>query len=149
MATKHVKSNYDQITDHIYIGTNFCCSTHFSEELKKEGITTDISLEEIKIDSPFGVQVYLWLPVKDGHAPTPYQFQVGIYTLMAAEKNNQKIYVHCKNGHGRAPTLVAAHLIKSKGVSPKEAVEMIRKKRPEIHLEKVQWEALEEFQKTL
>jgi len=48
---------YNYITNGIYIGTNQCCQTHFDEKLKKEGIEADISLEEEKIDAPFGIQI--------------------------------------------------------------------------------------------
>ena len=53
---------YNNITNGIYIGTNQCCQTHFDEELKKEGITADISLEEDRLDAPFGVDFYVWIP---------------------------------------------------------------------------------------
>ncbi|MBI5023033.1 MAG: dual specificity protein phosphatase family protein [Candidatus Magasanikbacteria bacterium] len=56
----------------------------------------------------------------------------------------KKIYVHCKNGHGRAPTLVAAYLIRQ-GKSPDKAITFIKAKRPSIHLEDVQRQALVEF----
>jgi len=56
----------------------------------------------------------------------------------------KKVYVHCQNGHGRAPTLVAAYLIRQ-GKTPMEAIEFIKSKRPTIHLEEVQISALETF----
>lgn len=142
MTKKHVQANYNQITENIYIGTNFCCVDHFDSELLGKGITTDISLEEERIDSPFGIDAYLWLPVKDHSAPTLYQFNIGIKTMEEAIKNNQKVYVHCKHGHGRSPTLVAGYFIKSQGMTPEEAVELIKSKRPETHITEIQLEAL-------
>jgi hypothetical protein len=46
--------DYNHIIDGIYIGTNQCCDAHFDEELRKEGIEADISLEEERIDAPSG-----------------------------------------------------------------------------------------------
>ena len=135
---------YDYITDGIYIGTNQCCQTHFDEKLKKEGITADVSLEEDRLDAPFGVDFYVWIPVKNHTPPTPDQLEFGVSTLKKFVQMGKKVYVHCKNGHGRAPTLVAAYLI-SKGKSPEEAEELVKSKRPTMHLEEVQREALQNF----
>lgn len=138
------KLDFNFITDGIYIGTNQCCQTHFDERLIKDGVTADISLEEERIDAPFGVEFYIWIPVKNYAAPTRDQLELGVSVLEQLVKMNKKVYVHCKNGHGRAPTLVAAYLIK-KGKSPEEAEAFIKSKRPTIHLEEVQRQALRDF----
>jgi len=140
------KLDFNYIVDGIYIGTNQCCQTHFAEVLKKEGIEADISLEEERIDAPFGVKLYIWIPVKNLTAPTPDQMDFGVSALEKLVLMGKKVYVHCKNGHGRAPTLVAAYLIK-KGKTPEEAEIFIKTKRPSIHLEEVQREALKAFSK--
>lgn len=142
--TKELEYNY--ITDGIYIGTNQCCQTHFDEKLKREGIEADISLEEEQVDTPFGVEFYTWIPVKNHMAPTHDQLDFGVATLEKLVNMKKKVYVHCQNGHSRAPTLVAAYLIKN-GKTVESAVEFIKTKRPSIHLEKVQKEALSEFSK--
>ncbi len=142
---KHPQLDYNYITDGIYIGTNQCCEMHFSEELLKKGISADISLEDIRLDQPFGVKFYVWLPVKNHTAPTQEQLSFGVTVLEELVRLKKKIYVHCKNGHGRAPTLVAAYLIK-KGLKTKEAEAFIKSKRPAIHLETVQRKALRKFE---
>jgi hypothetical protein len=136
--------DYSYITDGIYIGTNQCCQTHFDERLKKEGIEADISLEENHVDAPFGVTFYIWMPVKNSTAPTQEQLHFGVSILEKFVNMKKKMYVHCKNGHGRAPTLVAAYLIK-KGKSVDEAIATIKAKRPFIHIENGQRDSLEEF----
>lgn len=136
--------DYNYITDGIYIGTNQCCQTHFAESLKKEGLEADISLEEERVDAPFGVQLYLWIPVKNQTPPTPDQLEFGVLALEKLVAMGKKVYVHCQNGHGRAPTLVAAYLI-SKGKSPEEAEAFIKAQRPSIHLEEVQRIAIQNF----
>jgi|SRR3989344_2322818 len=138
------KLEYNYITDGIYIGTNQCCQTHFDEKLTKEGITANISLEEDRIDAPFGVEFSVWIPVKNHVSPTPDQLEFGVSVLEKLVSLGRKIYVHCKNGHGRAPTLVAAYLVKN-GKTPQEAEEYIRQRRPTIHLENVQRQALINF----
>jgi protein-tyrosine phosphatase len=140
----HDKLDFNYITDGIYIGTNQCCQTHFAEALKKEGITADISLEEDRLDAPFGVEFYVWIPVKNNMAPTPDQMEFGVLVLEKLVSMRKKIYVHCKNGHGRAPTLVAAYLVK-KGKTPEEAEMFVKTKRPSVHLEEAQREAIRNF----
>lgn len=139
---------YNYITDGIYIGTNQCCQTHFDEKLKSEGIEADISLEEERVDTPFGVQFYTWIPIKNHTNPTREQLEFGVTALEKLVALKKKVYVHCQNGHGRAPTMVAAYLIK-KGKSVDEAIDFIKEKRPTIHLEGVQKDALVKFSKNL
>jgi protein-tyrosine phosphatase len=90
---------------------------------------------------------YTWIPVVDGHAPTKEQLDLGTAIINQAVKNEKKIYVHCKNGHGRSPTLVAAYLVKYKGFQVGQAVELIKKARPEVHIEDTQLKALMGFSK--
>lgn len=136
------KLNYNYITDGIYIGTNQCCQTHFDEQLLKDGIRADVSLEKDRVDAPFGVDFYIWIPVKDNEAPTPDQLEFGVQTLEKLVAMQKKVYVHCKNGHGRAPTLVAAYLIK-KGKTVEEVIAFLKSKRSSIHLTETQKQALE------
>ena len=136
---------YDRITDHIWIGTNQCCTTHFSHALRKLGIRADISLEAEQLDSAYGTNFFLWLPVRDHRAPTSAQLTVGIRVLGALVSAGERVYVHCKNGHGRAPTLVAAYLIASERMTVEQAIARIRAHRPRIHLKPVQLRALERF----
>ena len=137
---------YNYITDGIYIGTNQCCQTHFDEKLKKEGITADISLEENRLDTPFGVDFYVWIPVRNHQAPKRDQLEFGVAVLKQLVVMSRKVYIHCQNGHGRAPTVVAAYLI-DQGKSPVEAEAFIKSKRPTMHLEGVQRQALDDFSK--
>lgn len=136
----------NEIIPYIYIGTNACCEKHFDRNLLKMGIKADISLEKAKIDAPYGVDYYLWLPVADGKAPTQSQFMLGVQMLDFCVNHKIKCYVHCKQGHGRAPTLAAAYLI-SHGLTVKEAINFIAKKRPVTHLNQRQTNSLKRFQK--
>ena len=135
---------YNQITDHVFVGTNACCVDHFKEDLLIQGITADISMEQEHLDAPYGVELFLWLPTKDHTPPSPSQLQSGVDMITSLVTQNKKVYVHCKNGHGRAPTMVAAYLI-STGMNADEAVASIAAKRPVIHLEDSQLEALRSF----
>lgn len=139
---------YNEITPLIYIGTNMCCQTHFDAELLELGVKANISLEANKLDTPFGVDFYLWLPTEDLSAPTEDQLELGVTTLDKLIKLKNKIYVHCRFGHGRAPTLVAAYFI-SQGMSVEDAILKIKEKRSSIHISETQKEALKKFKEQL
>jgi protein-tyrosine phosphatase len=143
--------DYSQIMDNIYIGSDLCkggiCLMH-GEEFKKLGVSVEInlSLENNELP-PKDIETYLWLPVTDGHAPSQHQLEAGICLMDTMVNAGKKIYVHCRNGHGRSPTLVAAYLMRYKNMSLEEANKLICKNRPEAHIEKLQEEALREFAK--
>jgi len=78
--------------------------------------------------------------------PTSDQLEFGVSVLEKLVLMGKKVYVHCKNGHGRAPTLVAAYLVKN-GKTPEEAEMFVKAKRPPVHLEEIQREAIRNFSK--
>ncbi len=136
--------DYNQITDDVFIGTNMCCQVGFSKELLSKGVRADISLEENRTDAPNGVDYFLWLPTENDKPPSPKGLEIGVKFLDFLIINKIKTFIHCKNGHGRAPTLFAAYLI-SHGKSVEEAINFISSKRPAIHLRELQIQALNEF----
>ena len=144
---EHIPFEYDQITDHIYVGTNQCCQPHFVEELLSKGVTADISLEEDRLDAPFGVQYYLWLPVPDHTPPAHKQLLIGAIMLKQLVDNDIRAYVHCERGHGRSPTLVSAYFI-LEGMTARQAIRRVREKRL-IHLRRTQIMALRDFERAL
>lgn len=142
----HVDFDWNQIDEDIYIGTNVCCQIHFDKHLLSLGITGNVSMEAERIDNPKGVAAYLWLPTIDHAAPSQDKLMIGVKSIESMIKEGHKVYIHCKNGHGRGPTMGAAYYI-YKGMSVQEAVDYIKERRSESHIEKVQSEALEEFEK--
>lgn len=142
--------DYSKITEQIFIGSDLCkgnsCPVH-GPEFEALGILVELNLSaERKEIPPDGIDIYSWLPVADGYAPTQEQLDIGTAIINEATKQGKKVYVHCKNGHGRSPTMVAAHLIRYQRKLVDEAIEFIREQRPEIHIENVQKEALNKFQ---
>lgn len=119
---------------------------HFEHELLAKGIRADISLEEEHLDNPQGVDFFLWLPTKDHTPPKLEQVALGVQALAQFMKDGIPCYVHCKNGHGRGPTLVAAYLIRTQGLTADEAIAFIKARRPTIHLEPSQREMLVAFE---
>ena len=144
-GNKHAKFEFSRITEQIFLGTNLCCLvTSHIQILLGLGVFADIDLEEERQNAAPAVPVYLWLPVVDHGAPVCEQIDAGVALMDSMIKRGKKIYVHCRNGHGRSPTLVAAYFI-YKGKTVEKAIEAIKVKRPEIHLREVQVVALEDY----
>ncbi len=145
------KFDYSQITEQIYIGSDLCkgniCLVH-SEDFRRLGVCVEINLSSEKKETPpDDIDSYTWMPVVDGYPPNPIQLDVGTAIMNGAISNGKTIYIHCRNGHGRSPTLVAAYMIRYMGLSINEAERKIKEKRPEIHIEDSQREALKKFSK--
>lgn len=141
--------DYSQITDNIFIGSDLCkgntCPIH-GPEFEALGILVELNLSaERKEIPPDGIDIYSWLPVADGYAPTQEQMDIGTAIMDEAIKQGKRVYVHCKNGHGRSPTMVAAYLIRYQGKGVDEAIDFVAGARPEIHVEETQKEALNKF----
>jgi len=146
-SRQHTFFEYNKITPQIYLGTNSCCETHFNKQLLQKGVTLDVSMEGEKMDRPIGIKYYLWLPTRDHAAPDLKKLAMGVHVIREAVDAGEKVYVHCKNGHGRAPTMLAAYLIAEKGMTADKAVAYIKKRRPEIHLEPSQLKRLGQWER--
>ena len=149
MGSEDHSFDYSKITDNIYIGSDLCkgtfCPIH-SEQFKALGVTAEINLTaEHKEIPPDHMDIYAWIPVEDRKAPTLDQLEVGTSIIGQMVSKGKTIYIHCKIGHGRSPTMVAAYLIRFKGMEVDEAVSLVGQKRPAIHLEDEQLGVLEAF----
>jgi protein-tyrosine phosphatase len=142
--------DYSWITDKIIIGSDLCkggvCLIH-GEEFKKLGVNIEINLSKENNElPPKDIEVgYLWLPVTDGYAPTIDQLKIGTCLIDTAVNAGKTVFVHCRNGHARSPSMVAAYLAKYKDMSLDEALKLIKEKRPESHIEETQKKALGDF----
>ncbi|KAH0450915.1 hypothetical protein IEQ34_021607 [Dendrobium chrysotoxum] len=54
-------------------------------------------------------------------------------------------YVHCKAGRGRSTTIVLCYLIEYKNMTPADALEHVRSRRPRVLLAPSQWQAVQEY----
>ena len=68
---------------------------------------------------------FLLLPIADGAAPTPEQFQQFLAFVAAHRAHGRAVAVHCVAGVGRTGTLLAGYLI-ALGLAPAVAVARVR-----------------------
>jgi protein-tyrosine phosphatase len=142
--------DYSKIEDQIYIGSDLCkggvCPIH-GNEFKELEVFVEINLSAERNEKPPEfIKSYTWLPVVDGYSPDQLQLDIGTSIMNAAIEQGEVVYTHCKNGHGRSPTLVAAYYIRYKGKSVDEVSAFLKEKRPEIHIEEEQFKELRIFQ---
>lgn len=145
---KHIRLSYNRIDDFIFAGNNLCCQSQFDKELLSKGIYADISLEAERMDNPKGVKYFFWLPWKEDTAPTFELMNLALQIVDDLIRQNIKMYVHCRNGHGRTTTFLASYFIRKLGLSTDEAIKLVKEKRPSAHLNEIQKSFLEEFEKS-
>jgi len=81
--------------------------------------------------SHYGIE-QLNLPTIDYTAPSLYDIEAGIAFIDKYALQNQSVYVHCKAGAGRSPTLVLCYLL-SKGYTREDAQKFIKDKRSQVN----------------
>lgn len=99
--------------------------------LQKLGIKYVINLmmepHNEKFVNEHGIQV-VHVPVKNFTSPSLDQIKFVLNFI--EEHKDEKILVHCWAGLGRTGTVLACHLIKTKGLTPSEAIRYVRRLRP-------------------
>jgi dual specificity MAP kinase phosphatase len=111
------------------------------------GITGVVNLRK-EYDYANGISAlslrYLYLPTIDNKAPSQEHLWAGVRFMEEEIRRGGKVYIHCWEGLGRSPTLVAAYLVNN-GMTPKEAWDAILKVRPFIRPTQLQRDRLDEF----
>lgn len=95
--------------------------------LAENGVTTVVDLRaEEWVEHPtrllqrLGIEI-VSIPMRDGQAPTEEEVD---RFLAAVRSSEGKVYVHCMAGVGRTGTMVAAYLVRERGVSSLDAIRM-------------------------
>jgi hypothetical protein len=136
---------YCQITPNVFVGPQY--RTLGKKKLKKWGITGSVNMRTEYDDALYGLTFdqYCHLPTVDDQAPTLDQLERGIEFIHQVISKGGKVYIHCAGGIGRAPTMAAAYFI-HQGMQLEDAVELIRRTRPFIHIMPPQLDQLKMFE---
>jgi len=142
--------NYDFITPSIAVGSEF-----FTEEiplLKTLAFDTVVDVRTESFDdtptlTEYGIN-YHRIPAPDCTGFTIEQYKSGTQWIDDKVRTGSRIYMHCKSGLGRSPTMMIAYLIK-KGSSLEDAYKFVCKRHPVTLISLGQVKSLQLFKKAL
>jgi len=140
---------FSRITSQIYLGGQPRAAR--MRQLAARGITAVVNMRseyDYPVETQWGALEYLYLPTTDNTAPSLEHLREGVAFIKEEIARGGKIYIHCWEGLGRGPTMVAAYFI-SLGLSPAAAVDKIREVRGFIHLTPEQVEQLTTYADSL
>ncbi len=89
---------------------------------------------------------FLHIAVDDREAPSPEQLREATTWTLAQIAAGRKVYVHCRSGIGRSPSIACAILV-AIGYPLADAYQIIRRQRPWAAFSESQRVALEEFER--
>ena len=99
------------------------------EQLEANGITmfVDLTCQGDKL-APYKCNVhYVNYPITDGYIPdNTDEFRVFVEELNIALDKGEKLYIHCRGGHGRSGVVVACILRLRLGIDSSEALKLTR-----------------------
>ncbi len=141
------RRKHSEITPQLHVGGQHRRKGY--KRLLKRGITAIVNMREEEYsdkDKGIGGQRHLHLPTIDHTPPSIEDLMRGVsFITREIEEYRGKVYIHCRAGCGRAPSMAAAYLI-STGMTRKEALKFIKKARPFISLNKNQKRVLDQFE---
>jgi dual specificity MAP kinase phosphatase len=135
-----------QITANLYLGSQY--NLVGLRKLKALGITGIINMRmhSTYAEARYAGFHYLHLPTPDNTPPDLEVLKKGADFADTEIKNGGKIYIHCRQGLGRGPTMAIAYLLKT-GLTVEDAITLIKKARPFINPRPSQLERLKELEK--
>lgn len=135
-----------QITADLYLGSQY--NKVGLRKLKALGITGIINMRmhSVYTEAQYEGIHYLHLPTPDNTPPDMAVLIKGADFADAEIKNSGKVYIHCRQGLGRGPTMAIAYLVKT-GLTVEDSIALIKKARPFINPRPRQLQQLKEFEK--
>src|ERR1700761_1346495 len=134
-----------QITANLFLGSQY--NLVGLRKMKALGITAIINMRMHSVykEAQYEGFHYLHLPTPDNTPPPLEVLQQGADFADREIKRGGKVYIHCRQGLGRGPTMCTAYLLKT-GLTLEDALTMIRKVRPFINPRPGQLERLKELE---
>lgn len=135
-----------KITPNIFLGGQY--NAEGLKRLHTLGITSVVNMRTTSFQAnaeKAGI-TYLQLPTRDLHAPSMAHLKKGVQFIDRVVRAKGKVYVHCRAGEGRGPTMVIAYLIKT-GLTLTDALLQVQKIRRFAKPTRDQMKRLEEFEK--
>jgi len=134
-----------QITASLFLGGQY--NLRGLKLLKEMGITAIINMRihSIYKEAHFEGLKYLHLPTPDNTAPALEDLVAGAEFACTEIDKGGRVYIHCRQGLGRGPSMAMAYLLK-KGATYDDALAMIKRVRTFINPTRTQVNRLKELE---
>jgi len=134
-----------QVTANLFLGSQY--NLVGLRKLKALGVTAIINMRmhSVYSEAQYEGFHYLHLPTPDNTPPPLEVLLKGADFADTEVKNGGKVYIHCRQGLGRGPTMAIAYLLKT-GLTVEDAITLIKKARPFINPRKSQLARLKELE---
>ena len=121
-----------QITASLFLGSQY--NLIGLEKLKVLGVTAIVNMRTHDVYGEAAHQgiKYLHISTVDNTAPSLVDLIKGSEFVDKEIKSGGKVYIHCRQGLGRGPTMTIAYLIKA-GATFEDAFYLVKKVRPFIN----------------
>jgi hypothetical protein len=136
------------ITPQLYVGGQY--SKRSVDDLERLGVTGIVNMRMHSVHKDIkGLHMRICnLPTPDLHAPTQENLQKGIEFIKKEIAKGGKVYIHCRQGEGRGPTMAIAYLI-STGLTYDDAFSLVQRVRTFIRPTRSQIETLRIFENSI
>ena len=114
-------------------GSGYPASRSQLKWLRAQGIRTILTLTENSLPSQWldGLAFEVrHVPMKDHHAPDTASLEEAAIFVWDKVRDGKTTLVHCLAGEGRTGCVLAAYLIKERGVAADEAIKVLRRIKP-------------------
>ena len=147
----HIRKWWHRVDDHLILGA--VPLGNDIERLTGEKVTGVINTCEeyagpVEQYEKLGVE-QLWIPTIDFTPPTLEDIESAIEFIERHAKQDGSVYVHCKAGRGRSATIAVCWLMKTLGITPREAQEKLLNIRPHVKKNLYQRQVVQQFHEKL
>ena len=134
-----------QISANLYLGGQY--NLKGLDKLKQMGITAIVSMREKSIyeEAHYEGFKFLQLPTADNTPPKMEDLIKGVDFIDSEISRNGKVYIHCRQGIGRGPSMAIAYLLKL-GITFNDAFALVKRVRPFINPTPQQISRLQELE---
>lgn len=133
--------NYTRVAKHLYLGGQY--RQRAVAQFRRWQVSGIVSMREFIPKKIAGIEI-LHLPTVDHTPPSIANLEKGVHFIDERIKRGESVYIHCRLGEGRGPSMAAAYLI-STGMRAQDAIAHLQRTRPFVRPNKRQVEQLMKF----
>lgn len=116
-------------------GSGYPASKAQVEWVAKSGVGSILTLTESPLPKDWTAGLGLvtaHVPMKDHQAPDVASIETAVEFIVEQTGNGRPVLVHCVAGEGRTGCVLSAYLIRTRHLSPGDALSELRKLKPEF-----------------